>query len=122
MTKIKFDHCALVFIVLLTMPFLMGMAMIGVKQLSRNNINEETLSTINLCQTTEKDIVELFRKPTEDFIAHQGEYMIYTYKGFSGRAGMKTQVVEFLLNSQNVVVNFKLNDEGGEPMADKCGS
>lgn len=106
-------------VIILSVPFMMGMAMVGVKQFSRT-INEETLAKIQTCQTTEKEIVKLFRKPTEDYTAKQGDYTVYTYYGFVGRGGTDKQKLEVLLNDQNVVTNFRLNYEGDEPMQDTC--
>ena len=110
----------LLFQVVFIVMFTQGMALVGVKQLSRNNLNEETIATIKLCETTKEEIVDLFREPTDDFQRKQGEYTIYIYKGFSGRGGLKTQMLEVMLNSGDIVVDKRFNHEGDELMIDAC--
>jgi hypothetical protein len=100
--------------------FFQGMAVVGVKQLSRNNLNEETVETIKVCEDTEAEIVKMFRKPTEDFMRTQGEYTIYIYKGFSGRGGLEKQTLEIMLNTSGIVVDKRFNQESEDLMIDRC--
>src|SRR3989339_1008187 len=108
----------LVIQVVLIVMFSQGMALIGIKQFSRNNLNEKTVATIKLCETTKQEIVDLFRKPTDDFQRTQDEYLIYIYKGFSGRGGVETQMLEIMLNTDGIVVDKRFNHKGDELMVD----
>lgn len=110
-----FSFCAIL--------FLQGCALVGVKQLSRNNLNQETIdANIIPCQTTEAQVIALYRKPTDDFTRVQGDYRIYIYKGFDGRANIETNTLEVMLNSDDVVVDMRFNGQDSEFMLDRCNN
>jgi len=98
-----------------------GCTAVAIKSLSRSNLNEETVKQIKPCVTTRDEIIEMFRKPTEDFMKKQGEYDIYIYKGFAGRTKFDTQILEVMINPQDIVVDYRLNfDRPDMPLIDQC--
>jgi hypothetical protein len=116
----KFNSFVLFILIVCVLIGLSGCTAVTLKQLSRNNLNQETVDQIKLCETTSEEIISMFRKPTEDYTRQQDEYTIFTYKGFGGRFEVDRQTLEVMLNSDDIVVDVRLNEEDAGSMTDQC--
>ncbi|MBF0479107.1 MAG: hypothetical protein HQL26_06455 [Candidatus Omnitrophica bacterium] len=88
---------------------LSGCTLFGVKQLSRNNVDQEHASKIIIGQSTRADVEKIFGR-TNNIEKKQGMTVI-TYKGFSGRMAFEKQKLTVAYDSANIVVDYVLNDE-----------